>query len=296
MLTLFVVSIGIFLLARLSGDPTYLLISASATTEDIATLRESLGLDKPLYYQYAVFAKNALTGDLGVSLMTRQPVTTLILQRLPNSVTLATAATFMVLLIAVPLGVVAAVYKGTRIDTLAQVMAVLGQSLPSFAVGIILLQLFGVWLRILPVEGTGSLAHYLLPAFTLGWFVSAGVMRLLRSGLIDALASDYVRVARAKGLHPSHVVWHHALKNALIPVVTYMGMHFALFITLAIVVEVVFNWPGIGWLGYQGVATRDYPVVQAIVLLSAAISIFVNLAVDITYAYLDPRIRYGEAA
>ena len=199
----------------------------------------------------------------------------------------------MAILLAFPLGVLAAVKKGTALDTLANLVAVLGQSLPQFWVGIVLIQVFAVHLRWLPVAGIGSAAHYVLPAFTLGWFLVAGIMRLLRSSMLDTLDSEFVKMARIKGVPWCRVLWKHALRNALIPVLTFSAIYIAILITGAILVETVFAWPGIGQLVYQGIVFRDFPVIQAVVLLTAGIVVITNLLVDITYAYVDPRIRYG---
>ena len=181
--------------------------------------------------------------------------------------------------------------KGTAIDTLANLIAVLGQSLPQFWVGIVLIQVFAVYLRWLPVAGTGTMWHYILPGFTLGWFLVAGIMRLLRSSMLDVLDSEFVKLARVKGVPPRWVIWKHALKNAFMPVLTYTAIYLAILITGAILVETVFAWPGIGQLIYQGIVYRDFPVIQAVVLLTALIVVAVNFMVDIAYAYLDPRIR-----
>ena len=195
-------------------------------------------------------------------------------------------------LMAFPLGVVAAVKRGTAFDTVANIVAVLGQSLPQFWVGIVLIQIFAVRLRWLPVAGVGTLWHYVLPAFTLGWFVVAGMMRLLRSSMLDILGSEFVKLARIKGVPETAVIWKHALRNAMIPVLTFGAVYLAILVTGAILVETVFAWPGIGQLIYQGIVFRDFPVVQAVVLLTAGLVIAVNMLVDILYAYLDPRIRY----
>jgi peptide/nickel transport system permease protein len=290
---LLAMSLLIFMLCRFIGDPTLLMLPDSATQEDIAQLRHTLGLDKPLPVQYWIFISKAVQGDFGRSIKGQMPVLELLKERLPNSLRLAAAALTITVLLAFPLGVLAAVKKGTALDTLANLVAVLGQSLPQFWVGIVLIQIFAVQLRWLPVAGVGSVSHYVLPAFTLGWFVVAGIMRLLRSSLLDVLDSEFVKLARIKGLPPAMVLWKHALRNALIPVLTFGAIYFAILITGAILVETVFAWPGIGQLVYQGIVFRDFPVIQAVVLLTAAIVVAVNLLVDITYAYVDPRIRYG---
>jgi peptide/nickel transport system permease protein len=293
LLALLVLSMLIFLMSRMTGDPTMLMLPDDATREDMVRLRQALGLDRPLPIQYWVFLRNAVQGDFGRSIKGQMPVIDMIKERLPNSIKLAAVALCIAVLLAFPLGVVAAVKKDTALDTVANIVAVLGQSLPQFWVGIVLIQIFAVRLRWLPVAGVGSVAHYVLPAFTLGWFVVAGMMRLLRSSMLDVLGSEFVKLARIKGLPGRKVIWKHALRNALIPVLTFGAIYLAILVTGAILVETVFAWPGIGQLIYQGIVFRDFPVVQAVVLLTAAIVIAVNLLVDITYAYIDPRIRYS---
>jgi ABC-type dipeptide/oligopeptide/nickel transport system permease component len=292
-LALLALSMLIFLMSRLTGDPTMLMLPDDASREDIAQLRHALGLDQSLPVQYWVFISKAVQGDFGRSIKGQMPVLDMIAERLPYSFKLAAVALCMAVLLAFPLGVLAAVKKGTALDTMANVVAVLGQSLPQFWVGIVLIQIFAVRLRWLPVAGVGSVWHYVLPAFTLGWFVVAGMMRLLRSSMLDTMGSEFVKLARIKGVPEGRVIWKHALRNALIPVLTFGAIYLAILITGALLVETVFAWPGIGQLIYQGIVFRDFPVVQAVVLLTAAIVISVNLLVDIIYAYLDPRIRYG---
>jgi peptide/nickel transport system permease protein len=292
-LALLVLSMLVFCMSRLTGDPTLLMLPDDATQEDIAQLRRALGLDRPLPVQYWVFISNAVQGDFGRSIKGQMPVSDMIKERLPNSIKLAAVALGIAVLLAFPLGVLAAVYKGTALDTCANIVAVLGQSLPQFWVGIVLIQIFAVRLHWLPVAGVGSIFHYVLPAFTLGWFVVAGMMRLLRSSMLDVMGSEFVKLARIKGLPARTVIWKHALRNALIPVLTFGAIYLAILVTGAILVETVFAWPGVGQLIYQGIVFRDFPVVQAVVLLTAGIVITVNLLVDITYAYIDPRIRFS---
>jgi peptide/nickel transport system permease protein len=289
--TLLVLSMLIFIVCRLTGDPVTLMLPDDASFEDVAQLRTALGLDRPLPVQYWLFLRSALQGDFGRSIKGQVPVLDLIQERLPNSIKLACVSLLITLILAFPLGVMAAVKKGTAIDTLANLIAVLGQSLPQFWVGIVLIQIFAVRLRWLPVAGSASLWHYVLPGFTLGWFLVAGIMRLLRSSMLDVLDSEFVKLARIKGVSGRAVVWKHALKNAIMPVLTFASIYVAILITGAILVETVFAWPGIGQLIYQGIVYRDFPVVQAVVLLTAVIVVLVNFAVDLTYAYLDPRIR-----
>jgi len=291
-LALLAISLLVFLMSRMTGDPTMLMLPDDASQEDIARLRRALGLDQPLTVQYWVFLSKAVQGDLGRSIKGQMPVTEMLTERLPNSLKLAAVAMGVAVLMAFPLGVVAAVKRGTAFDTVANIVAVLGQSLPQFWVGIVLIQIFAVRLRWLPVAGVGTLWHYVLPAFTLGWFVVAGMMRLLRSSMLDILGSEFVKLARIKGVPETAVIWKHALRNAMIPVLTFGAVYLAILVTGAILVETVFAWPGIGQLIYQGIVFRDFPVVQAVVLLTAGLVIAVNMLVDILYAYLDPRIRY----
>jgi ABC-type dipeptide/oligopeptide/nickel transport system permease component len=291
LLTLLVLSMLIFIVCRLTGDPVLLMLPDDASHEDVAQLRTALGLDRPLPVQYWLFLKSALQGDFGRSIKGQVPVLDLIKERLPNSIRLALVSLLITVVLAFPLGVIAAVKKGTAIDTLANLIAVLGQSLPQFWVGIVLIQVFAVHLRWLPVAGNSSLWHYILPGFTLGWFLVAGIMRLLRSSMLDVLDSEFVKLARIKGVSGWSVVWKHALKNAVMPVLTFAAIYLAILITGAILVETVFAWPGLGQLIYQGIVYRDFPVIQAVVLLTAVIVVSVNFVVDITYGYLDPRIR-----
>jgi len=291
LLTLLVLSVLIFLVCRLTGDPVTLMLPDDASYEDIMQLRAALGLDRPLPVQYWRFLKSAVQGDFGRSIKGQMPVLDLIMERFPNSIRLGMVSLVITIGIAFPLGVMAAVKKGSAIDTLANLIAVLGQSLPQFWVGIVLIQIFAVHLRWLPVAGTGSPWHYILPGFTLGWFLVAGIMRLLRSSMLDVLDSEFVKLARIKGVSGWSVVWKHALKNAIMPVLTFAAIYLAILITGAILVETVFAWPGLGQLIYQGIVYRDFPVIQAVVLLTAVIVVTVNFMVDIAYAYLDPRIR-----
>jgi peptide/nickel transport system permease protein len=260
LVALAILSVVVFILARATGDPLHLILPMSATQEDYAEARRYLGLDRPYVEQYFSFVGKAIQGDFGNSIRARRPVIELIQERLPNSLKLAVFAMGVSLAMAFPLGVMAAVKKGTSVDRVAQVIAVLGQSLPTF------------WLAIVLVEG---------------------LMRLLRSSMLEVLDSDYVKLARVKGVVERRVVWMHALKNALIPVVTFAGIYFAILVTTAIVVETVFAWPGLGRLAYEGISSRDFPVIQAVVLTTAAIVAVVSLCVDCLYAVIDPRIRHA---
>ncbi len=292
LVALAILSVVVFVLARTTGDPLHLILPMSATEEDYAHARRYLGLDRPYVEQYLSFVGKAITGDFGTSIRARRPVSELIRERLPNSLRLATFAMGVTILVAFPLGVLAAVNKGTAIDRAAQVVAVLGQSLPTFWVAIVLVEFVAGRLQWLPAGGVDGFSSYVLPGLTLGWFVVAGLMRLLRSGMLEVLDSEYVKLARVKGVIEPRVVWVHALKNALIPVVTFAAIYFSILVTTAIVVETVFAWPGLGRLAYEGISSRDFPVIQAVVLTTAALVAVVNLSVDCLYALIDPRIRY----
>ena len=287
-----ILSVVVFILARATGDPLHMILPMSATAEDYAYARAYLGLDRPYLQQYLSFVGKAATGDFGTSIRARKPVIELLRERLPNSIKLAVFAMTVALAMAFPLGVMAAVKKDSTLDRVAQVIAVLGQSLPTFWVAIVLVEFVAGRLQWLPAGGIVGFSSYILPGFTLGWFVVAGMMRLLRSGMLEVLDSEYVKLARVKGVVERRVIWMHALKNALIPVVTFAGIYFAILVTTAIVVETVFAWPGLGRLAYEGITSRDFPVIQAVVLTTAAIVAVVNLCVDCLYAFIDPRIRY----
>ena len=290
-LALFALSIIIFLMVRMTGDPALLMLPPDAGADALEDIRHSMGLDKPLVVQYGLFIRDYAHGSFGDSLRSKTPVSELVKDRLPNSLKLVGTAAVIVLLISIPLGVLSAVHRGTWIDTLATGFAVLGQAVPVFWLGILMIQLFTVKLGWLPSSGMGGLDHYIMPAFALGFFTVAAIQRLLRSSLLEAMDSEYIKLARIKGLTEFKVIWKHALRNSMISVITLGGIYIAILITLGILVEVVFAWPGMGRLMFQGIVFRDFPVVQAVVLISAAIVIFSSLVVDIAYAYLDPRIR-----
>jgi len=293
LLCLVVVSAVVFFAARLSGDPTVLLLSEMASKEDAARLRTHLGLDKPLLVQYRLFLGQALQGDFGESTRFRRPVPTVLAARFPASLQLGGVAIAITLLIALPIGVYSAVKRGTRLDATARMLAVLGQSVPLFWLGLVLMLVFAVWLGVLPAAGRGTAANLVLPAVTMGWATTPAVMRLTRSAMLEVLESEYVKMARLKGLPEWKVIWKHALKNALLPVVTFSVLLFAEMIAGAIVTETVFAWPGVGQLMISSVYYRDFPMVQGTVLLLSSLFIVGNFAVDVLYAYLDPKIRYG---
>ena len=291
-LSLVLLSLTIFLFVRVTGDPTVLLVEPGASRADIDALRHDLGLDRSLLVQYGTFVKDVVRGDFGRSFYYRTPVLELYLSRLPNSLLLALAAMAFSLLIGIPTGILAAVRVNSWWDSGGKIFALLGLSMPSFWVGLLLILFFSVYLGWLPSSGSGTPWHVLMPAFALGWYFAAAHMRLTRSSMLEVLGSEYVKLARLKGLPEALVISKHAFKNALIPVMTLAGINLVLMVNVAIVVETVFAWPGIGRLIYEGISFRDFPVVQATVLMNGAMVIVVSLVVDILYAVVDPRIRY----
>lgn len=294
-LTLVLLSVLIFVLSRVVGNPADILIPIDSPPEARERFTKSLGLDRPLHEQYITYVSRLMQGDLGASVRSREPVADLIAARLPASLALAAVAMLFAIAMALPLGIIAALNRGKALDTLASGLALFGQSVPAFWVGILLIQLFAVNLRWLPPSGAATPLHYVMPAFTMSLFVLAGMTRLLRTAMLEVLGSEYVRFARSKGVDERGVVWKHALRNALIPVVSFGGVYFSIMITMAIVTEVVFAWPGIGRLAYNAIVLRDFPLMQAVVLATGVIVIVVNLAIDMTYAFIDPRIRYSKS-
>jgi len=291
-IALLMMSLVIFFLSRLTGDPVALLLGDGATEADKLALISELGLDQSIFVQYLNFVGSALSGDFGRSVTAgNQPALELILSRLPASLSLAAVALALTVVLGVLFGVMAALRHNTAVDILARLIALVGQSVPSFWLGIVLMYVFAVQLRWLPTSGYGQWQHYILPAVTLGLFTLAAITRLVRSSMLEALGSEYIKLARVKGLSEHMVVWKHALANSLIPVVTFMGTFFAVMITGAVIVETVFSWPGIGRLAYESILSRDFPVVQAVVLVITALFIIANLMVDILYVIIDPRMR-----
>jgi peptide/nickel transport system permease protein len=290
---LVVLALVVFALARVTGNPADLLLPEDATIEDREHLLHALGLDQPVHVQLRVFLTGALRGDLGTSIRYRQPAVDVFFERLPNTLTLVPLALATAVIVAIPLGLLAAVHRGTIIDRISGTLAVLGIATPSFWLGVVLIYVFSVKLGWLPSARMGGPEHYVLPVITLSGFLVAGMTRLVRSSVLEVLDTEFVKLARIKGLSEMVVIWKHCLRNALIPVVTLFGVFFALMVTGAIVTETVFAWPGVGRLTYEAVIFRDYPLLQAVILLQATIVLCVNLAVDILYAYLDPRVRYA---
>ena len=284
-------SVVVFALIHLSGDPVLLMVSPDAPPEVVTSTRHALGFDRPLYEQLARYLGNAAHGDLGLSLRMNRPVTALIRERLPATLQLTLAALVIAIVVAVPAGILSAVKRGSVLDRLAMAGAVAGQAIPIFWLALLLIALFGVRLRWLPVYGSGSLAHFVLPAISLSTIIMGRLARLVRSSMLEVLGQDYVRTARAKGLGESRVLVAHALKNASIPIVTLLGLQFAQLLGGAVVTETIFAWPGIGRLVVEAIFNRDFPVVQGVVLVVSLIFVAVNVLVDLSYAALDPRIR-----
>lgn len=280
------------LLHLVPGDPAVSMLGESAAPEDVAALRQRLGLDRPLLEQYVGYMRGLTHGDLGTSFRYNTPVTAEIVQRLPNTVRLATAAMIVALVISIPLGVLGAVFKGRAIDHAAMAGSLVGVSVPAFWLGPMLALIFSVRLGLLPVSGTGSPAHLVLPAVTLGTALAAILARITRASLLEELRELYVVAARAKGVSRSRSIWVHALRNALIPVVTIIGLQVGALLTGAIITETIFAWPGVGRLLIQAISFRDYPLVQGCILFVAVTYVGVNLLTDLAYSWLDPRIRY----
>jgi peptide/nickel transport system permease protein len=292
--SLLLMSVVVFFLVRLTGDPVAVLLGDSATEADRLALVAELGLDRSLPEQYLIFLGDMLRGDLGRSISGDQsPALDLVLQRLPYSLLLALAALVITMSLGAPLGVAAAMFRGGPIDNAARMAALLGQSIPPFWLGLVLIYVFAVTLEWLPTSGFGGFANIILPAVTMALFSLAAVVRLIRSSMIEQLTSEYVKLARAKGLSETRVVWGHAFRNGVFPVITFMGSFFATMITGAVVIETVFSWPGVGRLALDSILRRDFPVIQAVVLVITTLYILANLIVDLLYAWLDPRIREG---
>jgi peptide/nickel transport system permease protein len=277
LVSMVVVSIVVFALVRLSGDPIAIMAPPEASQADIARMRAYLGLDRSWASQYGTFISHALRGDFGTSVRFRRPAMELIAERYGATLELGGLAVLIVIVVAMPVGVYAAVHRGSGLDYAARAFAALGQAVPPFWLGLLLVLVFGVLLRLLPTSGRGTPLHVLLPGITLGWFAVAGLMRLTRSAMLDTLGSEYVKLARIKGLPERTVIWRHAFKNAALPVVTFAAL---LFVAL-------------GLLVIEAVDSRDYPIVQAVVMCLSAMYAGVNLLVDVLYAYLNPRIRYS---
>ncbi len=291
LVVLFGVSFVVFAILFLTGDPALVLLPPDASADDVRRFREAMGFNDPFLVQYGRFLAGALRGDFGQSIRHGEPAFSLVLERMPATFELAGAALALALCLSVPAGIVSAVRRNSVLDYVATVVALFGQSLPTFWLGIMLILVFSVQFHLLPSSGRGTLEHLILPAVTLGLFTTARITRLTRSGMLEVLNQDYIRTARAKGVSDPPVVWKHALKNAAIPIVTIIGIELGTLLGGSVITETIFAWPGVGRLSVQAIANRDYPVVQAAVFLLATTFVVVNLLVDVAYTYLDPRIR-----
>lgn len=289
-----VISMVVFALARVTGDPVAILLPEDASPAVVDQVRTKWGLDQPIYVQYARYIGNFVTGDFGEAwAYGGVPITELIARRLPNTIVLAGFAWIVSASIALPIGVMVAVKKDSAFDWAGKVVALIGQSAPSFAIGLILMWIFAVLLGWLPTSGNDAgFKSIILPGMALGYYNVAAVMRLTRSSMLEVLDTEYVKLARIKGMPERKVIWKHCFRNALIVPFTYMGLIGAVLLTGSVVIETVFVWPGLGDLAIDAIRNRDFPVIQSIVILFAAFYIFINLAVDVMYAYLNPRIRY----
>jgi peptide/nickel transport system permease protein len=285
------VSIVSFGLLRLSGDLAQALAGQSSTAADVEALRKAYGLDRPLTVQYLEWAGKVLTGDFGDSFFFKEPVSAMLAQRLPVTMLLGACALVFALVLAVPLGVLAAMRPNSWIDRLALTLSVLGQALPSFWFALMLMIVFGLTLRWLPISGTGTWQHFVMPSIALGYYATPAIMRLTRAGMMEVMASDYIRTARAKGLRMPTVLFKHALRNAVIPVVALAAVQFGFMLGGSIVIETIFALHGVGYLAWESITRADFPVVQAIVLVLASIYVVLTLLADLLNAFLDPRIR-----
>jgi peptide/nickel transport system permease protein len=288
------VSLIVFVMIRITpGDPVRTYLGESATDQQVAEYRHYLGLDEPLPLQYVRFLQRAVSGDLGNSLTYHQPATIVLAEHLPATLQLSFVSLALALLVAVPLGVLSAVRRDSFWDYLGMTLAMLGQSLPAFWLGLVLMLIFAVNLHWLPTSGSGGLPFLVLPSVTLGAYMAGLFTRLVRSGLLEVLGEDYVRTARAKGLPDRVVLYGHALRNMAIPLVTVIGLQFGTLLGGAVVVETVFSWPGVGTAAVTAIGARDYALVQAVVLVVSLFFVAVNLMIDLLYAYIDPRIHYA---
>ena len=290
--TLIGVSMIIFIAARLSGDVALLLAPQDATDAEVQSIRVRLGLDKPIPVQYYVFIKNAIRGDFGESIRYKRPAVEVVTSRLSATVELVGTSFFIAIIIGILLGTTSATRRGSWLDQSGKLFALFGQAMPGFWVGIMAILVFSVTLGLLPTSGRGGISHLILPASSMAWYSIASTMRVTRSSMLDVLDSEYIKMARSKGAPEGLVVWKHALKNALIPVVGLGGMQLANIIGGAVIIESIFSWPGLGSLIVDAVYSRDYPLVQAGVFFISAFLITLNLVVDLLYGFIDPRIRY----
>lgn len=295
-IALWLLSTAVFFVLHVTGDPVAFLLAPDATAFEEELLREQLGLNRPIFVQYAIFMEDAWTGDFGKSTTRKTPAMDLLIERFPNTFKLAMSSIIASFVVGIPLGVTAALKRDSAWDGFVKVIALFGQAAPSFWLAILLIILLAAMpaergLPSLPSFGSGGIQHFILPTIVLAWSIMAGVVRLTRSSMLEVLDSEYVKFARIKGLEERMVIWKHAAKNAIIPVMTFWGLALAGLLNGTVVVEVVFAWPGIGRMLLEGVAQRDFPVVEAAIMASGVFYILMALVVDILYAYVDPRIR-----
>jgi len=293
LITIFIVIVLIFVIVRIVGDPTHIMLAPEATEADRQVLREILGLDKPLLVQFMRFLGDMLSGNFGMSYAFNQPAMTVVLDRVPETALLTFSALALATVIGIPLGVISAVYRDTWIDVVGKLFAVVGQSAPPFLFGLVFILLFSVKLGWLPTGGFEGPETLIMPALALGWYSAAGIMRLTRSSMSEVLESEYIKMAKVKGIPYHVVITKHALKNACLPVITFMGLQLGVLLGGAVSIEAVFAWPGLGSVILNSIAGLDYTVVQAAVTLIAIAFTVINLIVDLLYSMIDPRIQYA---
>jgi peptide/nickel transport system permease protein len=287
-----VITLVFSLIHLIPGDPVVAMLGEQASAADVQNLRQQLKLNEPLHIQYFLYIKSLIKGDLGISLITEEPVSHIILKHYPATIELALASILIALAISLPLGIISATHKNKPIDHVSRLLALLGLSMPNFWLGPMLIIIFSLKLNIFPVSGPGGLNHIILPAVTLGTAMAAFLTRIIRSSMLEELSKEYIRTARAKGLSKWRIIFKHALKNALIPVLTIIGLQFGVLLTGAIITETIFSWPGIGRMTIQAIQQRNYPLVQGAILSISVTYIFINTITDIAYAWLNPRIRF----
>jgi ABC-type dipeptide/oligopeptide/nickel transport system permease component len=291
--SLLLLSLTIFSVIHVTGDPAVMLVGPGASRDDLAQARTLWGLDRPWPEQYVTFLTNAVQGNLGTSFQYRVPVRDLYFERLPNSLLLAFFALLISLVLGVPLGIISAVKVDTIWDSISKIVAMFGLSVPNFFIGLVMINIFAVWLRWLPAAGIGTWQHLVMPAIALGWYFAASMLRLTRSSMLEVLDSEYIKLARLKGLPETIVIVKHAFRNALIPVLTLAGINLVIMVNVAVIIETIFAWPGVGRLLYEGISFRDFPIVQGLVVMAGGMIVGVNLVLDLLYAWIDPRIRYA---
>jgi len=290
--TVFIIGTLVFFFMRLTGDPVSLLVPIDAEPELIEQVKEEFGLDKPLFVQYLLFVKGAVKGDFGESFKMKEPALELVWHRFPATLELAVTAALLAWFVGIPLGLISAITRDSWFDKFGKVFALLGQATPSFWLGVMLMLFFGVQLDLLPIAGRDDPGSLIMPSVTISFIMLASIMRLTRSAMLDALNSEFVTMARIKGIHRFQINMIHAFKNASIPLVTLMSLQISRLLMGAVIAETIFSWPGVGKLALDAVFSRDFPIIQAVVLFSAVIFCTMNIIVDIIYAYIDPRIRY----